>query len=153
MRPACVLLAGADLRARAHAISPPPSCDRVQADQHTGFVSRSYRAPFALVAWHRWEVGVDIERVERPAEGFGASIATPSELRVVGPEALEIPSLVACLWSGKEALAKALGDARDYDPRRLESPLLWPDGVCGCWRAERLDAPVGHVAWICWRAS
>ena len=29
---------------------------------------------------------------------------------------------MASLWSGKEALAKALGDALRYDPRRLESP-------------------------------
>jgi len=110
--------------------------------------SRSYRHPFALVAFSAGPVGVDLERVEPPEPRFAASICTPQE-RGLGLE--HDAAAVACLWSGKEALAKALGDARAYDPRRLGSPLLWPEGRAGPWRALRLQAPAGHVAWVCWR--
>jgi phosphopantetheinyl transferase len=55
------------------------------------------------------------------------------------------------MWCGKEALSKALGDALAYDPRRLGSPLSWPDGRSGAWCAAELPAPAGHVAWLCWR--
>jgi 4'-phosphopantetheinyl transferase superfamily len=113
-------------------------------------VTRSYRYPFALVAWHRGPVGIDLERIEVCAPSFAESISTPEErsARLHGddPDAYAIS-----LWCGKEALAKALGDALGYDPRRLESPGGWSDGRCGPWRSARLAAPTGHVAWVCWR--
>jgi hypothetical protein len=115
------------------------------------FTSRSYRFPVALVAWHDAPVGVDIERVEPCPPGFAASISTPSELgRTTGPDSNKAQDMIS-LWCSKEALAKALGDALRYDPRRLESPLAWPDGRSGPWCAGALDAPDGHVAWLCWR--
>lgn len=111
--------------------------------------SRSYRYPYALLAWHEHRVGVDIERVEPLDPDFVESICTPSERRRLrgGSDARHVTSL----WCSKEALAKALGDAVDYDPRRLDSPLAWPDGRSGAWRARELPAPGGHVAWLCWR--
>ncbi len=57
------------------------------------------------------------------------------------------------LWSSKEALSKALGNALDYDPRWLEGPAAWPDGRSGPWRAARLDVGDDHVAWLCWCAE
>jgi phosphopantetheinyl transferase len=60
---------------------------------------------------------------------------------------------VSSLWSSKEALAKALGDPLHYDPRRLESPMSWPGGRAGPWRAARLATPDGHTAWLCWRPA
>ncbi|HWE10427.1 MAG TPA: hypothetical protein VG325_13820 [Solirubrobacteraceae bacterium] len=57
------------------------------------------------------------------------------------------------MWSSKEALAKALGDALRYDPRRLEAPVAWVNGACGPWRARPVPAPPGHVARVCWRSS
>jgi phosphopantetheinyl transferase len=113
-----------------------------------GKVSRSYCHPYALVAWHDGPIGVDIERFVSCPEEFAQAIATPSEEAsgrwVTGDDLIS-------LWSSKEALAKALGDALDYDPRRLESPAGWPDGVCGRWRTATLPAPHGHCAWVCWR--
>jgi phosphopantetheinyl transferase len=113
-----------------------------------GAVSRSYCHPYALVAWHPDPVGIDIERVEPCPPGFARSISTPAESAAARwTSDRELISL----WSSKEALSKALGDALDYDPRRLPSPASWPLGVCGSWRAAVLSAPDGHCGWVCWR--
>lgn len=116
------------------------------------FVSRSYRFPWAAVACHSAEVGVDIERVEQFDPVFLESILTPQERAqpVPGEGAAEF---LYSVWSSKEALAKALGDALDYDPRRLEAPAFWPGGRAGVWRAAPLTTPVGHTGWLCWRSE
>jgi quercetin dioxygenase-like cupin family protein len=113
-------------------------------------VSRSYRYPFALVAWHSEPVGVDIERVEPLGPEFADSICTPEE-RSESAAAADSDAYLTSLWCSKEALSKALGDALRYDPRRLGSPQRWPDGRAGPWRAKQIDAPERHTAWICWR--
>ncbi len=120
-----------------------------QPDANT-FVTRSYRYPYALVAWHTGPVGIDIERLEACDPAFVESICTPSEMSS-RPTGVDGDADGISLWRGKEALSKALGDALSYDPRRLESPLSWRDGRCGAWRAASLPAPAGHVAWLCWR--
>lgn len=123
-------------------------CDARRA----AFVSRSYRHPYALLAWHSRRVGVDLEVVESLDRGFAESIATFEE-RAALAGGFDDPALVASLWSGKEALAKALGDALAYDPRHLSSPLIWSGGRSGPWRAAALaDLPPGHVGWLCWEA-
>ena len=114
-----------------------------------GAVSRSYCHPYALVGWHTGSIGVDIERVVACPEAFAEAITTPAEH--AGGRWTTDRELIS-LWSSKEALSKALGDALDYDPRRLESPAGWPDGVCGSWRTVTLPAPGGYCAWVCWRA-
>ncbi len=123
------------------------------ASAHTGaqFTSRSYRFPFALVAAHGAAVGVDIERVEPCDAAFADSIRTPAELSMAGPTREDRDRYFSSLWSSKEALSKALGDALAYDPRRLEGPGTWPDGRSGPWRATALDVPDGYVAWLCWK--
>lgn len=113
-----------------------------------GHVSRSYSFPYALVSWHSDRVGVDIERVVACDEAFARSICTPSEAaRAPWSSDAEIVGL----WSGKEALAKALGDAVQYDPRRLESPASWGGATSGPWRAQAVAVPDGYCGWICWR--
>jgi phosphopantetheinyl transferase len=114
-----------------------------------GAVSRSNCHPYALIGWHTAPLGVDIERVVACDEQFGWSICTPTE--IVRASRATDRELIS-LWSSKEALSKALGDALGYDPRRLESPAGWPAGVCGVWRAAALPAPSGYCAWACWRA-
>ncbi len=115
------------------------------------YVSRSYRYPYALVAWHHTPVGVDIERVEKLDRRFATSISTPAEH--VDWTAVDDPHAhFSSLWSSKEALAKALGEPVTYDPRRLGSPMFWPQGRAGSWRATALPVETGHVAWLCWRA-
>lgn len=115
--------------------------DEVRSHPVTGaFVSRSYAEPFAAVAWFSDRVGVDIEQIGPLTPEFGASICTPEELQLAGAR-LEDPVFVTSLWSSKEALSKALGDALEYDPRRLAAPLFWSHGAAGRWRARRLDFP------------
>jgi hypothetical protein len=121
------------------------------AEAAAPFTSRSYRFPFALVAAHTAAVGVDIERVEPCDAAFADSIRTPAE-RAAGPPREDHDRYFTSLWSSKEALSKALGDALDYDPRRLEGPGAWPRGRSGPWRAEHLDVADGYVAWLCWKA-
>jgi phosphopantetheinyl transferase len=131
------------LRARARAVAEATGAP------HT---SRSYRYPYALVAWHTTQVGVDIERIEPFDAEFLASISTPAE-RNIAPDEADPPAFVSSLWCSKEALAKALGDALAYDPRRLDSPMFWPDGQAGGWRASALPVPAGHNGWLCWRTA
>jgi hypothetical protein len=116
----------------------------------TRCVSRSYCFPLALVAWHAAPVGIDIERITPFDNAFAESIRTPTERATVTP-AEDEDRHVCSLWSSKEALAKALGNALQYDPRRLESPIAWPNGRSDPWRATTLAAAPGYVAWLCWR--
>ncbi len=126
----------------------------ITAQARAAHVSRSYRYPYALIACHSEPVGVDIERVQPLDPVFLASIQTPSERQVViAGEGADRDAAMTSLWSGKEALAKALGDALSYDPRRLESPVRWPEGRCGRWRAEALAGIDGHVGWVCWAVA
>lgn len=160
MRAQVIRVAGADeapevrlLDARAHGLDDAGlrAAARTLTDAAAArCVSRSYRYPRALVAWHHDAVGIDIERVEPLDATFAASISTPEEridwLAFADPDAR-----LASLWASKEALAKALGDALSYDPRRLDAPMGWPDGRAGCWRASAVPVADGHVAWLCWR--
>lgn len=113
------------------------------------FASRSYCGTLGLVAWAQRPLGVDLERVGPLDRSFGASICTPDE-RQRFADRLEDPAFLTALWSSKEALAKALGDALEYDPRRLESPLGWSAGGSGPWRAQAFSPAPGHVAWLVW---
>ena len=115
-------------------------------------VTRSYRHPFALVSWHHDAVGIDIERLEPCNAAFVQSICTPEEIadRVTSPN---VDAHTSSMWSSKEALAKALGDPLSYDPRRLATPMFWPQGRAGCWRAANLPVNADHVAWLCWRSA
>jgi hypothetical protein len=131
----------ADLRALAR---------KVCAEVAGPFTSRSYRFPFALLATHTAAVGVDIERVEPCDAAFADSIRTPAE-RSAGSPHEDHDRYFTSLWSSKEALSKALGDALAYDPRRLEGPGAWPEGRSGPWRATPLEVPDGYVAWLCWK--
>jgi hypothetical protein len=145
-----------------------------QRSAETGapFTSRSYSFPLALVAWHTAPVGCDIERIVPCDEAFADSIRTPTERATAAEEddasgdtadddgterdsadhdSADRDRRITSLWCSKEALSKALGDALDYDPRRLEGPGAWPDGRSGPWRAAALDLAEGHVAWVSWR--
>jgi hypothetical protein len=138
------------LDARAAGVDEPGLRAWARAEAERGAAaraSRSYSYPYALIAWHDEAVGVDIERIESCDAAFADSICTPRERAEIAPD-----TCLSSLWCSKEALAKALGDALRYDPRRLDSPMLWPGGRAGSWRAAAVDAPAGHTAWLCWRA-
>lgn len=129
-----------DLRARARALS------------HTlgrRCVSRTYAYPWALVAAYDGPVGVDLERVAPCSPSFASLICAPDE-RSDPRIATDPDGHLTNLWSSKEALAKALGDALAYDPGRLTSPMYWPKGRSGHWQSRALDDVPGHCGWICW---
>jgi phosphopantetheinyl transferase len=115
-------------------------------------VSRAYSAPVAMIAWHSEPIGADIAVVEPPDRWFAESICTPAELRLFDG-CLDDEEVVASLWAGKRALAKMLGQPEAYDPRRLESPLTWKDGVAGSFRSCELFPTPDHVAWLVWADS
>jgi phosphopantetheinyl transferase len=108
-----------------------------------------------LVAAHDGPVGVDLERLDQVNRAFCESIATPQERAALesGDAGTDLTAWAIDLWSSKEALAKALGDAVAYAPGRLQAPAGWPQLRAGAWRAERLTVPAGHVGWLCWRAA
>jgi phosphopantetheinyl transferase len=114
-------------------------------------ISRSYSFPFALLAWYDGPVGIDIERIDPGEPRFAGPIRTPGE-RLAAPTRDSDPATTS-LSSSKEALAKALGDALTYDPRRLEGPAARPDGNAGPWRARSLAVEEGYVAWVCWQVQ
>jgi hypothetical protein len=123
---------------------------RMRAGAHAGgrHVSRSYAFPYALLATHAHAVGVGLERVIPRDVVFAASICTPAELEAA--RILDWAQMTS-LWASKVAFAKARGDARLYDPRRLDGPAGWTRGVSGPWRAQALAAGPDHRAWVCWR--
>jgi hypothetical protein len=110
------------------------------------FTCRSYRNQFGLLAANPSRVGVDMEFID--VSVTADAVLTRDEARIAAG-----PMEWCAWWSAKESLAKALGDARLYDPRRLESPALWPLGRLGRWRAEQLDVPTGHVGWVVWETE
>jgi phosphopantetheinyl transferase len=140
---------------RADEADPDPAALKARArdwaaGDASGVVSRSYCFPFALVGRHTDRIGVDVERIVPCDERFGRSICTPAE--EAGAPWRSDDQIIS-LWSSKEALAKALGDALRYDPRRLESPAGWTDGASGRWRARPVQVADGYCAWVCWRES
>jgi hypothetical protein len=120
------------------------------APPRASHTSRSYRYPYALVAWHTEPVGVDIDEVQRFHREFLDAICTPDERSLPVPDDAE--EYVASLYCSKEALSKARGNPMRYDPSKLGSPMFWPDGRSGPWRATELALPSGHVGWVCWRS-
>jgi hypothetical protein len=131
------------LRARARALT---------AERRKSHVARSYRYPYALVAWHSQPVGVDIERIEPCDAAFARLICTPAE-RADATASADQDVYLSSLWCSKEALSKALGDALRYDPSRLDSPMRWPELRSGPWSATPLKTVTGHAAWLCWRSA
>jgi len=109
-------------------------------------VSRSYRGCFGLLAVSHSRVGVDLELVDTTV--CRDAVLTPGELNLGGT-----PAMWCDWWSAKEALAKALGNARLYDPRRLESPSHWDGGRAGRWACSALELPRGLVGWVVWEAA
>ncbi len=114
--------------------------------------SRSYAYPYAMLAsWHD-AVGVDIERLQPHDLAFATTICTPRELIEVRLAAHEGDEgvLLSHLWSCKEALAKALGDALRYEPSRLEVIDLLAVGHLGRWIGGSVDVDDRYCAWLCW---
>ena len=112
-------------------------------------ISRSYRFPLALLAWYVGPVGC--ERISPCEDGFADPSRTPSERRAAS--AVDPDATSTSLWSSKQALAHALGDALACDRPRVEGPAARPRGSSGPWRARSLPVGPGFVAWVCWQVQ
>jgi 4'-phosphopantetheinyl transferase len=108
--------------------------------------------------------GIDIERVRsRPRSSELADrFFHPDEaaaLSVLDESCREIAFLE--LWTGKEAVLKALGRGVAFGLHRLHlvaepgaSQLLWLDGDDAAqWQLCRLDVPTDYIASVAWRGS
>jgi phosphopantetheinyl transferase len=115
---------------------------------HQGYSSRSYRFPLSVAALHDTPVGIDMERISAWQRRTVESVLTPQE-RSRHPKLSDEEA--SAIWSSKEALAKSLGQPVNYDPRRLNAPISWPEGRSGQWQASSLAVPHGHVGWLCWQ--
>ncbi len=113
------------------------------------YVSSAYSAPVALLSWHSAPIGVELTVVETPDRRFAEAICTAEELTLFDG-CLDDEEVVSSMWSGKRAVAKALGFPSTYDPKHLKSPLAWQDGVAGDFRALELFPTPDHVAWLVW---
>ena len=140
------------LDARAHGLDPHGLRAWARSTTRRSgarFTSRSYRYPHALVAIHTGRVGVDLERIQTCDTAFADLICTPTERR--DPACVTDPDhYLTSLWCSKEALAKALGDARRYEPSRIDSPLTWSQDTASPWQTTELTVAPGFVAWLCW---
>lgn len=132
---------------------------RLQCDGRFSHWSRSYSGNVALVAGWNQRVGIDIELTDLAREAswsftnerFRSSMLTSEERSRIASEEVPGPTLSATsVWSSKEAVAKALGTPRQFDPARLTGAAVWIDARRGRWRAAYLDlTPLGldAVAW------
>ena len=133
--------------------------------QSPAFMSRTHCGAYTLEVRASAPCGVDMEFLFEKGEGWNIESATlqstilaPGEL-----DALDLsqfsrhPDLATVVWTSKEALAKALGDAMEYDPTRLLSPAAWNDQPPVGWHADYLEVQVSSdrklAIWVVLRTS
>jgi phosphopantetheinyl transferase (holo-ACP synthase) len=76
-----------------------------------------------------------LENSDKDVDLLAEAILTREEKEAIsGLDLNDKYSNIIKLWSGKEALAKALGDALSYEPKSLIAPGNWPNASSGCWR-------------------
>jgi 4'-phosphopantetheinyl transferase len=153
---------------------PPEHVDIVRGKRGRPFVAQgdgldfnvSHTAGTALfgVAQHQ-RIGVDLERRDRAlnVEGVARKFMTPNEqaaLAVLDPDARRRALLR--LWTCKEAMSKATGDALSAPFRRigvdLGPPLRHVDGpppyTPADWRLVPAEAPAEYLATVAlWRGA
>ena len=107
------------------------------------FFSRSYCANFSITVTNSKRCGIDMESISGTQPDwninnplFQDSMLAPGELeRIKQSSYWEQPNLEQNIWSSKEALAKALGEAKNYQPNKIYSPLTWKTNPTIGWNA------------------
>jgi hypothetical protein len=131
--------------------------ERAAAQSEAAGVAPATVAPVALADGAKGLARDSVETHAQDVEHYNERFFSPSSsLDFPSSSALSTSAhdrRITSLWSSKEALAKALGDALHYDPRRLEGPAGWREGRAGSWRARALDVGEEYVGWVCWRAE
>jgi phosphopantetheinyl transferase len=109
--------------------------------------SRSHSGNFTIEITASVRCGVDLEAARDADESWSiespmfqkAILAHGEYEQVLQSRHVMHPYLETLIWSSKEALSKALGDATNYEPSQFASPLTWPDGKSARWQALHLD--------------
>ena len=111
------------------------------------FESRSYSRDFAVEVFASSRCGIDLElptpsdpewSIESPLYQLAVLAKGEKEL-VLATEYRNDTDLASVIWSSKEALAKALGDASSYEPTDLYSPITWGVNGPANWKAKHID--------------
>jgi phosphopantetheinyl transferase len=114
-------------------------------------ISRSYSGKYVVEVKSETRCGVDME-VLRPVElawsidspFFEKAMLVPGEKELILQSAFsEHQFLSTLIWASKEALAKALGDARNYEPSKLLSPIAWDALKTTTWCANYREFATG----------
>mgnify|MGYP000036955442 FL=1 len=109
--------------------------------------SRSYSGKYVVEVFSTTRCGIDMEAV-KPAEAnwsiqsplFERAMLAPGEKELIlATEYSKHSNLSTLIWASKEALAKALGDATNYEPTQLISPLAWYAKPHDAWAAEHQE--------------
>lgn len=109
--------------------------------------TRSYSGAFSIEAVSKSRCGIDIEIPEilenewnMDSKSFDVAILAEGERdKILSSKYASDLNLPTVIWSSKEALAKALGDATRYEPNKLESPIVWANLQHGRWQAVHVD--------------
>lgn len=109
--------------------------------------SRSYCDRYVAEVHANVRCGIDLELLDAQnpnwsidSKLFERAMLAPGELELikscwVGTQEC-LPTII---WSSKEALAKALGNAQNYSPTQLLSPITWCADRIPNWIAQHLE--------------
>lgn len=112
-----------------------------------GCISRSYSGKYAAEIYSDSPCGIDIEipsktqpdwSIDSPT--FQMAILAPNESALItNSEFRRDPDLETLIWASKEALAKTLGNAQNYQPNQIMSPITWSTRPVANMRAQFLE--------------
>ena len=110
-------------------------------------LSRSYSGRFAIEVLSNQRCGIDLEIAKEAdfdwsvnSELFEIAMLAPGEKDLIMSSRFSSDKdLETLIWVSKEALAKALGDATQYEPSKIYSPICWDDMQPNNWQAIHVD--------------
>ncbi len=119
----------------------------IAAKEEYSNTSRSYSGRYVVETFSQSRCGIDLETL-KPAEANWSIHSPLFELAMLAPGEKELieasdfcqhENLPTVIWASKEALAKALGDAKNYEPTQLRSPITWAAEPSPNWSAQHRE--------------
>lgn len=110
-------------------------------------LSRSHSGRFTIEVVSNQRCGIDLEIANEidpewsfDSESFELAILAPGEKELIMSSSMSsAKDLATVIWVSKEALAKALGDATNYEPNQIYSPMCWEAMRPDNWQAVYVD--------------
>jgi len=110
-------------------------------------LSRSHSGRFTIEVVSNQRCGIDLEIANEidpewsfDSESFELAILAPGEKGLIMSSSMSsAKDLATLIWVSKEALAKALGDATNYEPNKIYSPICWEATRPNNWQAVHID--------------